>query len=237
MLGKIYTAVAGMIKQDRKIQSTAGNISNISNIGYKRQVLFENEFHTSLYRGATTLTRMNYDFNQGPLRQTDNLTDFAINGDAFFMVRLEDGTFGYTRQGDFKLDNGLVKTRNDDPIMVRNLDTNQLEEFQLASIYDLNINGVGEYNLNGTNYKIEMVTFDNLQGLLYQENNVFLTQQQPIEATEYELIQSYVEQANVDASTEYTELLIANRSLQSNTTAFKTMDEVVEKAIDQVGRS
>ncbi len=236
MLGKIYTSVAGMIKQDRKIQSAAGNISNISNVGYKRQIVFENEFHNSIHRGANTLTRMNYDFTQGVLRQTDNLTDFAINGDAFFMVRLEDGTFGYCRHGDFKLDNGYVKTRNDDQVMIRNLDTNQLEEFQLDSIYDLSIDRSGAFNLNGTNYQLEMVTFDNLQSLQYTENNVFLTQEQPVAATEFEVVQSYIELANVDASTEFTELLIANRSLQSNTSAFKTIDEAVEKAINQVGR-
>jgi len=236
VLGKIYTSVAGMIKQDRKIQSTAGNISNISNIGYKRQVLFENEFHTSLYKGAKTLTRMSYDFSQGSLRQTDNLSDFAINGDGFFMVKMEDGTFGYCRHGDFKIDNGIVKTRNDDTVMVRNLGTNQLEEFQLDSFYGMNISGSGEYSFNGNNYQIELVTFDNLQGLLYQENNTFLTTQQPVVAEEYELVQSYVELANVDAATEYTELLVANRALQSNTTSFKTIDETIEKAIDQVGR-
>lgn len=237
MLGKIYTSVAGMIKQDRRIQAAAGNISNISNIGYKRQVLFENEFHTSLYKGATTLTRMNYDFTTGVLRQTDNLTDFAINGDAFFMVRMEDGTFGYCRHGDFKIDNGSVKTRNDDQVMVRNLDTNQLEDFQLESIYDLSINVNGEYNLNGTNYQLELVTFENLQSLQYTDNNVLLTQDQPIAATEFEIIQSYVEMANVDTATEFTELLVANRSLQSNTSAFQTIDETVEKAINQVGRN
>jgi len=237
MLGKIYTSVAGMVKQDRRIQTNAGNISNISNIGYKRQVLFENTFHSSLYKGDKTLTRMNYDFRQGPLRQTDNLTDFAINGDALFTVKLDDGSFGYCRNGDFKIDNGTVKTRNGDTVMIRNMNTNQLEEFKLDSIYDLSIDMAGNFNLDGTDYKFEMVMFDNMQGLLYEENNVFTSyQQQPVAATDYEIIQSYVEQANVDAATEFTELLVANRGLQSNTTAFKTIDETIEKAIDQVGR-
>jgi flagellar basal body rod protein FlgF len=41
--------------------------------------------------------------SQGSLLQTGNPNDFAILGDGFFKIRLEDDRIGYTRAGDFKL--------------------------------------------------------------------------------------------------------------------------------------
>jgi flagellar basal-body rod protein FlgG len=52
---------------------------------------------------------------QGALNETDNPLDVAIQGTGFFQVQRPDGTIGYTRAGQFHLNNqGTIVTTDGD---------------------------------------------------------------------------------------------------------------------------
>ena len=52
-------------------------------------------------------------YSQGSLQNTGNKLDVAIEGEGFFRVQLYDGSFGYTRDGTFKIDsNGQIVNSN-----------------------------------------------------------------------------------------------------------------------------
>ena len=60
-------------------------------------------------KGSTHL-----DFSPGPLKNTETPTDLAISGDGFFEIELDTGELGYTRDGEFHInDQGELVTKQD----------------------------------------------------------------------------------------------------------------------------
>jgi flagellar hook protein FlgE len=57
-------------------------------------------------------------FTQGNITVTGNNMDVAINGDGFFKIQQPDGSYAYTRAGNFKLDSsGNVVTNNNGKVL------------------------------------------------------------------------------------------------------------------------
>ena len=60
-------------------------------------------------------------YTQGTLLETGNDFDFAIEGKGFFMVRTQDGSIGYTRNGSFGLAVGVegvsIADSNGNPLL------------------------------------------------------------------------------------------------------------------------
>src|SRR6202012_2561122 len=54
---------------------------------------------------------------QGTLSQTGNDLDLAITGEGFFKIQMPDGTFQYTRDGTFSMDNtGRIVNAQGNPV-------------------------------------------------------------------------------------------------------------------------
>ena len=76
------------------------DLSNVETWGYK-------SFFNPQYNRATE----NINISQGSLMFTGRNTDFAINGEGFFRIRLENDKIGYTRAGNFMINcNGDLVT-------------------------------------------------------------------------------------------------------------------------------
>lgn len=120
MVSGKYSALAGAISREQMIANVSANLANVNTTGYKKsQVSFE-----SILRGQQQMTAakgINYDrvkqnfidFESGPLRQTENPYDVALNGEGFFKVQGPEGVL-YTRRGDLHVDNeGTLRTSNE----------------------------------------------------------------------------------------------------------------------------
>ena len=65
-------------------------------------------------KGSTHL-----DFSPGPLKNTETPTDLAISGEGFFEIELGGGELGYTRDGEFHInDQGELVTKQGYPVWV-----------------------------------------------------------------------------------------------------------------------
>lgn len=124
MVSGKYSALAGAISREQSISNTSANLANVSTIGYKKtRMSFE-----SMLRGEKQILDakgINYnrvsgnyvDFSQGPLNDTGNTFDFAIQGDGFFKIR-DSGVDLLTRKGNFVLDgNGRLLTDTGKPVL------------------------------------------------------------------------------------------------------------------------
>src|SRR5580693_8428163 len=133
----LQTAATGMMAQELSVQVISNNIANMQTTGYKRQ---RAEFQDLLYEhvsrvGTQTSTQGNILpvgielgggvktvgtprlMTQGTLSQTGNDLDLAITGEGFFKVLQPDGTFQYTRDGTFQMDNqGRIVTAQGNPV-------------------------------------------------------------------------------------------------------------------------
>src|SRR5580692_5354564 len=121
----LHTAATGMAAQELSVQVISNNIANMQTTGYKKQTA---EFQDLIYQhiarvGAQasqqgTILPVGIDIGggvktvgtprsmtQGTLSQTGNDLDTAITGDGFFKILMPDGTYQYTRDGTFQMDN------------------------------------------------------------------------------------------------------------------------------------
>ena len=117
----LAAAVSGMQQQQKNIEAISNNLANVNTTGYKRvKIHFQDILNSSsVFTAITTGTvdqrdvaesagvstaAMTRDFEQGTLQPSGRQMDFAISGDGFFRVRLDDGSLAYTRSGVFMLD-------------------------------------------------------------------------------------------------------------------------------------
>jgi flagellar basal-body rod protein FlgG len=132
MMRSLWTAASGMTSQQFNIDTIANNLSNVNTTGFKKNrpdfedLLYQNTRVAGTPATEVTLVPTGVQvghgvkvaatqkiFSQGALQNTGNVGDLAVQGEGFFRVLLYDGSFGYTRDGSFKIDsNGQFVNSN-----------------------------------------------------------------------------------------------------------------------------
>jgi flagellar basal-body rod protein FlgG len=110
----MYSAAAGMVAQQTRLDALSNDIANVNTVGYQRQrVAFRDLVYNAsgpggkagIEEGAgsavTTIGRGNA---PAPLQNTGEPLDLAISGDAYFQVRQGDGTIALTKNGQLTTD-------------------------------------------------------------------------------------------------------------------------------------
>lgn len=120
----LWAAKTGLDAQQTRMAVVSHNLANVNTTGFKRgRAVFEDLLYQNVSQvgGATSQDTQSASgmslgtgvkvvatekiFTQGGLNQTGNSLDLAINGRGFFQILMPDGSFGYTRAGDFQLNN------------------------------------------------------------------------------------------------------------------------------------
>src|SRR5512134_2046025 len=132
MMRSLWTAASGMTAQQFNIDTISNNLANVNTTGFKQnRADFEDLLYQTSRIAGTPATEVTVVptgiqvghgvrpaatqkiYTQGSLQNTENVSDIALQGEGFFRVLLFDGTFGYTRDGAFKIDsNGQLVTSN-----------------------------------------------------------------------------------------------------------------------------
>src|SRR3954466_7548709 len=133
----LHTAATGMAAQELNVQVISNNIANLRTTGFKKQTAaFQDLIYEHVRRvGAQasdqgTIVPVGVDIGggvktvgtprsmtQGTLSQTGNDLDLAISGEGFFKILMPDGTYQYTRDGTFQMDNqGRIVTAQGNPV-------------------------------------------------------------------------------------------------------------------------
>lgn len=105
-----YGAVSGMIGRMQMMENISEHLSAVKTHSYKKGMpSFEAtlaEANSGMATKGVNYTRVSgqtIDFSPGQLEYTGSPLHMALNGDGFFQVLQDDGSFGYTRKGAFKL--------------------------------------------------------------------------------------------------------------------------------------
>src|ERR1700751_5060028 len=189
----LHTAATGMAAQELSVQVISNNIANLRTTGYKKQrAAFQDLIYDHVRRvgaqasdqgtilpggvdiggGVKTVgtPRM---MTQGTLSPTGNDLDIAIRGEGFFKILMPDGTFTYTRDGSFQMDNqGRIVNAQD------NLLQPTITIPQNASGLTINAQGQVSVTLPGSTAstiigQIGLTRFINKAGLQPVGNNLF----------------------------------------------------------------
>jgi flagellar basal-body rod protein FlgG len=252
----LSTASTGMMAMELNVQVISNNLANMTTNGYKRQ---RAEFQDLLYDhvsriGTQTSTQGNILpvgidlgsgvksvgtprlMTQGNLAQTGGTLDIAIRGDGFFKVQLPDGTYAYTRDGAFKMDNqGRIVTAQGNVVQpALTIPTNST---------GLTINAQGQVSVMPQGQtqativgQLTLTRFINQSGLLpigdnlYQETPASGQPQDGNPGTDGagDLQQGSLEQSNVDSVTEITNLITAQRAYEMNSKVISAADQMMQ---------
>lgn len=247
-------AATGMSAQQTNVEVIANNIANINTTGFKAA---RAEFTDLLYQaerangvptveggqpvpegarvglGVQTVGVRNLHI-QGPLTQTGNSLDMAINGRGWFQVTSPNGETLYTRAGSFnKGPAGQLVTAEGylvSPAITFPADTTQIIINQNGQVY-ANRASAQLPQLLG---QLTVATFPNDAGLdplggnLYRETassgQPLVTN--PTENGSGKIIQNYLEASNVDPVKEITNLISAQRSYEMNSKVIQAADDM-----------
>lgn len=264
MMRALWTAASGMIGQQTNLDVIANNLSNISTTGYKTQAAnFKSLIYQNLQKRSTTTTgepkpvgaqvglgtrvgSISSDFTQGPLLTTNGEFDYAIQGEGFFMVRLNDGSTAYTRNGHFVVavtDTGLAMTDSSgNPV----LDTDG-NPITLPATYRSTELGVDLYgnltypdarnNQQNIGIQIGLAYFPNAGGLDKISGSNYAQSEASGVPTIYtatdlnsKIVSGRLEGSNVQAADEMVNMIISQRAYEMNSKAIKASDEMLQQA-------
>lgn len=250
------TAATGMAAMDLQVQVIAGNIANMSTTGFKSQraefqdLLYEHvqrigaqaseqgnilPVGIELGSGVKTVGTPRL-MTQGTMAQTGNPLDVSIQGDGWFTVQMPDGTFSYTRDGSFQLDAQSRIVTAEGYVVQPTITVPQ-------NSTGLTINNQGQVSVTlpgSTNSSIlgqfSITRFSNNAGLQGNGSNLFTatpasgTPTITLAGTEGAgtLQQGYLEQSNVEAVSEISNLIAAQRAYEMNSKVITAADEMLQ---------
>lgn len=264
MMRSLWTAASGMSSQQTNVDTISNNLANINTTGYKKETA---QFKSLLYQTIQeTSTNNNGEvkpvgiqvglgvrntaivskFTQGNLIETGNDYDFAIQGNGFFQVQLEDGSIGYTRNGVFNLsigNNGLTLATSDGyPVLDStgapiafdsNFDTSTIKIDEAGNINYPDENG------NIQTIQFGLVQFNNPAGLekaagsILKESMASGTPRLELEdafLAKSTIRKGYIEGSNVQAVNEMVDLIVAQRAYEMNSKTITAADEMLQQA-------
>ncbi|MGU3537247.1 flagellar basal-body rod protein FlgG [Methylobacterium sp. A54F] len=251
----LYSAATGMAAQELNVQVISNNIANLRTTGYKRQQPhFQDLLYQNLRRSGAATSDQNTQLpaglslgsgvktvstarvmSQGTLTPTEKDYDVAIRGEGYFRVTLPDGRTAYSRDGSFDLSaQGQLVTRDgyliDPGITVPNN----------ASDVTIGATGVVQATLPGqtapqTLGQFQLARFVNKTGLESMGDNLFLETAasgpaltgNPGTDSFGSLQQRYLEEANVNAVTEISSLIAAQRAYEMNSKVVTAADQML----------
>jgi flagellar basal-body rod protein FlgG len=263
MFHALYTAASGMTAQQINLDNIANNLANSSTAGFQARrvqftdLLYQNDVmpgaaatqQTTVASGlqvglGTKAGNTEIMQTQGELTSTGNPLDVAIQGSGFFQILLPNGQTGYTRAGSFQPDaQGNLVTANGDalqpainiPAAATNITIGQ------DGTVSVSLPGQTQAQQVGT---IQLANFANPGGLNSAGNNVYLqttASGDPIVGapggTEGlgTIQQGMIEQSNVNVVEEFVNMILAQRSYESNSRVVKATDEMLQQ-LDQISQ-
>jgi len=232
-----YPLAASMVNQINRLDQISNNLANSNTNGFKEDGLTETTFNQYLQRAELegfTPTKINTVTNNipkidakyingevGAIASTGNKLDFALEQpDTFFKLQDANGDIVYTRDGAFKILDGLLVDSNGNNILNADngpieVDDNVRSQIGITQIPFSNLEKIGNnsFKLKDDN---EYAIFDNNDGLI---------------------IEGAIEKSNINSVTAMVELIDAHRRFDQSQKAIKTIDEINGKVIDKIGNN
>lgn len=226
----------------RQMNVVSNNLANMNTPAYKGQHMLFQEYLNGPGRtptgSASDLSMVMdqavvRDSRPGPIEQTGNPLDVAIEGDGFLVVDTVGGP-RYTRSGHLALNsertlvdsNGLpVLDDGDQPIRIP------------ANATGITIDGDGNISAStGPIGRIRMVTFADEFGLTPLGGGLYVTNEVPADAEEANLVQGAIEGSNVQPIAEMTQMIEIARAYQKTQGFIQSEHERLRTAIRQLGK-
>jgi flagellar basal-body rod protein FlgF len=236
-------SISRQVTLQRDMDAVANNIANVNTPGYKAERMMFSEYLVRPQRNVPLSfvqdRGMMRDLSEGPLTNTGNPLDLALTGDGYFMIDTPNGQ-RYTRSGRFQLDvdrkivNQLgqpVLNDGGQPITIP-LDRNVIT---IAPDGTVSANTDGPVSPDTAIVgKIGVVTFDNARSMKREANGLYASDSPPAPAPQTRVMQGMLEESNVNAIEEMTNMIEINRAYTANQQVLQNEDDRMRRAISQI---
>ncbi|MEO1022059.1 MAG: flagellar hook basal-body protein [Bacteroidota bacterium] len=245
MIDRIAMHMRAMQMLSKAQDATADNLANINTPGFKGNTLFYNmlteQINGENVTQTTPMTRVN--LTQGILEPTGNEFDLGINGDGFFMVEDESGSF-LTRDGRFHLDSDGFLVNQAGAKVMGDGGSIQLTDYFLSAREGgvaprLTIDQDGTVRLNDRLVdQVRMVTVEDASGLERKGNSYFSYRDegQLTQEGRGSIMQGYYEKGNVEPLNEMVDMMRNMQLFETQQKALRTTDEILSQVTTRLGR-
>jgi flagellar basal-body rod protein FlgG len=246
-----------MTAQQMNLDNIANNLSNSSTTGFQQRrvqfsdLLYQNEVlpgsaatsQTTVASGlqvglGTKPASTELIQNQGTFTTTNNPLDVAISGGGFFQILLPNGQTGYTRGGSFHLDaQGVMVTADGNQLQPAITIPPDATNIAIGMDGTVTVQQPGQTNASQVG-AMQLALFVNPGGLNSVGNNIYLATTasgDPIVGTPAgadgigSIQQGMLEQSNVSVVDEFVQMILAQRSYESNSRVVKAADEMLQQ--------
>ena len=226
----------------RRMDITANNLANVSTAGFRADSLVTREADdTGAYaegdprdvRFVRDVFEL-HDMAQGPISNTGNPLDVAIQGGGFFMVQGPGGATQYTRDGAFAISaDGRLVTSDGYPVLSAGGSPIVFEAEGGAPT----ITRDGAITVNGIEVgRLGVVDFANPQALVKTGQNLWSANGQASRDFEGVVIQGAIEGSNVNPVLEVTRLIEISRAYESAARIVSGADDLRQRALQRLGQ-
>lgn len=237
MIRSIDTIQSNLNILQKKQENISANVANTNTFGYKAQQIIQSTTPAQAmfnFTNGPELNQLNQvgdfifanqidsvslDQSQGGVKGTSRETDFSILGTGFFNVRLADGQTGYTRNGNFALnqDNQLT-TQEGYLVLNQNNQPIRAEELTQQPVFKL-------------------TQFDNPEELVSRGQTLFTGATAGRDATDSLVQNKSLEASTVEMADEMVNLIETAREFESNQKLLHAADETLRKAVNEIGKA
>lgn len=241
MQSGIYVGISSQIALERRLTTIADNIANMNTVGFRgTEVKFDqvmsqtrNDLNANISfvtQGSDYLSTRN-----GEMIRTGNSFDFAVKGDGWFAINTPAGQV-MTRDGRFSMDTtGALVSTQGYPVMDAGGAPIQLN----PAAGEPTVGADGRILQNGaTVAQLGLFTADAKKGFVRYENSgvIFSEAPQPVvDNSNIGVIQGYVEQSNVNAINQMTQMMQVNRAFEGISSLMKSTEDSFSQAIRTLG--
>ena len=251
MENALLIGLSRQIALHRELEVVANNVANINTTGYKSD---NSVFHEFLMPGASAggqfpagNRRLSFvhdratwhDFTRGPVNQTGNPLDVAIDGDAFLVVQTPRGE-RYTRNGALQINatgalvtsEGYQVLGDGGPIQFQATDSN----VSINADGSITVREAGNSKSDSARGRMRLVRFDSVTQLQKDGSSLFtapagVTPQQP---QKVRVIQGALEGSNVRGVVEMARMIDVTRTYTAIAGLLQQHTDLRRNAIDKL---
>lgn len=222
MLTGIYSAAYGMMAQLDRNEAIANNLANVNTPSFKRTATTFSSFSAYLNNTSPKFqpcdiarVKAAQDNRPGAIRDTAVPTNMALEGPGSFVVQSPEGQ-KLVRNGDFHLDgDGNLVTNSGYPVL------GERGPIKVTGS-DFNVDSKGNIISNGAVVdKIKII------GASDDKGQTIPTQ----------VVGGSLEMSNVNTVEEMVSMITAMRAYEANQKTLTSMDQTLDKAINQMGKT
>ncbi len=282
MLRGLYTAGTAMIAQSRRMDVISNNLVNVETVGYKQDVMVTKSFRDMMISRINDPSVYQYSyvgphntgihidtiysvFTQGPLEQTENPTDLALDKEGFFVVEFtpttlvpptpeeladpdyepeyEEGEteYRYTRSGNFNVDaDGYLVTPTGHYVQGQDGPI-------LVGTTDFEVSSEGLVTVDGQEIDtLRVVAFEDPGVLRKAGDNLWfpvgsadedgdIAVPEPMDITG-SVKQGFLEASNVDTASETVRMIECQRAYEINQRMIHMIDESLGRAVNDIAK-